>query len=71
MSLVGNERAKLLASALDLVSTVCITVGIATPLSGLLYGGRGLNGSLFAACYVWLVVTVGLHLAARRARSGD
>ncbi len=52
MNLVDNEQTKLLAGALDRVSIVCVTVGIATPLSGLLGSANGLSVSLVAACYI-------------------
>jgi hypothetical protein len=35
MNLVRNEQTKLLAGALDRLSTVCVTVGVAAPLSNL------------------------------------
>ena len=66
MSLVGNERTKLLAAALDRVSTVCITVGIAAPVSSFVYSSNVPASSLIAACYIWLLIALGLHLAARR-----
>jgi hypothetical protein len=34
MSLIENERTKLLATALNTAATSCFTVGIATPLAG-------------------------------------
>lgn len=37
MSLIDNEQTKLLANALDRASTACFTVGIATPIAGLVY----------------------------------
>jgi hypothetical protein len=37
MSLIDNERTKLLANALDRASTACFTVGILTPAAGYLY----------------------------------
>ena len=66
---VHNERAKLLANALDRASTACLTVGIATPIASYLYclGRAGLEPwFLFAACYVWLCAAFGLHWVARR-----
>jgi hypothetical protein len=57
----------LLASALDRASTVCLTVGVATPVAGLLYGVSPHIGpvTLIALFGDWLAVAVGLHLAAR------
>jgi hypothetical protein len=66
MSLVWNERTKLLAGSLDRASTVCITVGIATPVSAFMYGSGLGPGTLAAACYVWLTAAFLLHLAGRR-----
>ncbi|MBV8401027.1 MAG: hypothetical protein JOZ17_20185 [Acetobacteraceae bacterium] len=68
MSLVRNERLKLLANALDRASTACVTVGIVTPVAGLVYGliPHVSALALAAACFVWLFVAVSLHLAARR-----
>lgn len=43
MSVIDNERTKLLANALDRASTACFTVGVATPLAGYLYGVRGIS----------------------------
>jgi hypothetical protein len=37
VSLIFNERQKLLANNFDRMSTACFTVGIATPLAGYLY----------------------------------
>jgi hypothetical protein len=38
MSLVHNERLKLLANAFDRASTACFTIGVVTPVAGLIYG---------------------------------
>jgi len=65
MDTVRIERTKLLASALDRVSTVCITVGIATPLSAFVFGSNVLGNVLVAACYLWLLAAAGFHLAAQ------
>ncbi len=65
MSLVENERTKLTAGWLDRASTVCLAVGIATPVSGLVAGSQGLSASLIVTCYGWLIAAVGLHLVAR------
>ena len=66
MSLIGNERTKLLAGALDRASTVCVTVGVAAPVSSFVYGSNVPASSLIAACYIWFLIALGLHLAARR-----
>ena len=71
MSVVHNERTKLLANALDRASTACFTVGIATPVAGYVYNiaglREGLPGIVLAFGVVgWFVVGVGLHMLARR-----
>jgi hypothetical protein len=66
VNLIRNERTKLLAAALDRVSTLCVAAGIVPPLSGFIYGGRGLSLSTVAACYIWLLAAVALHLGAQR-----
>lgn len=69
MSLVHNERTKLLANALDRASTACLTVGVLGPSAAALYGISGgasiivpliAIGSLF-----WLAASAVLHWLAR------
>jgi hypothetical protein len=65
VSLVENERTKLLAGALDRVSTTCVTVGVAGLAAGVFYGLSGIGiWYLVAACYVWISVAISLHLFA-------
>ena len=75
MTLIRNERTKLLANALDRASTACFTVGIATPVAGYIYNISSLRESL----PVWTMITGGigwisacvlLHLLARRPLGG-
>jgi hypothetical protein len=67
MSLVGNERIKLMANALDRVSTVCLTVGFAAPIGNWMCGGMQVSlPHLLAGGYVWICVAAGLNNAARR-----
>jgi hypothetical protein len=66
MYLVENEQKKLLASALDRVSTICVTVGVAAPVAGVFYGLSKIETwQLLAACPAWISAAVGLHLFAR------
>ena len=65
MSLIQNERTKLLAGALDRASTVCLGVGVAPLIAGLAMGAQGVSATLVVTCYGWFVAAVGLHLAAR------
>jgi hypothetical protein len=69
VSLVGNERTKLLAGALDRLSTACLTIGVVTPAAGLIYGfvGRFVASGWFlvVAGAMWSGSAVALHLVAR------
>src|SRR5687768_12081512 len=70
MSLVRNERWKLLANALDRASTACIAVGVFGPAVAALYdlgGASAMAGGLFgvAASAFWLVAAVVLHFLAQ------
>jgi hypothetical protein len=67
VSLIGNERTKLTANALDRFSTVCLTVGVAAPLGSWLYRGNIVSvPRLLVCCYVWFFAAGGLHSLARR-----
>jgi hypothetical protein len=66
VSLIGNERTKLTANALDRFSTVCLTVGVAAPLGSWLYGGSAISIlHVMAGGYVWICVAAGVHSVAR------
>jgi uncharacterized membrane protein YhdT len=75
MSLIENERTKLLATALNTAATSCFTVGIATPLAGYLYNVSGFRSqvapwelALGVGC--WLIAaglpTLGSEAGARK-----
>lgn len=74
MSLIDNERTKLLANALDRASTACFTVGVATPLAGYLYGVISFAAPIgYWLAFVaagWLGIATALHLWARRILKG-
>ena len=75
MTLVHNERTKLLANALDRTSTACLTVGVLGPAAATLYNLGGTTGRshdmlLIAGSLAWLVATTALHLLARRVLGG-
>ncbi len=75
MSLIENERTKLLANSFDRASTACFTVGIATPLAGYLYGVLSFSAVvdrfwLAFTAISWLFATIALHLIARRLLKG-
>ena len=70
MSLVFNERTKLLATALNTAATSCVTIGIATPIAGYIYDVGNMQatlrpGLLLLAALGWLSAAVLLHLIAR------
>ena len=68
---INNERIKLIANALDRISSTCITVGIATPLAGYLYNVGNFGATLgllrLTTCVTgWLLAAIALHSLARR-----
>jgi hypothetical protein len=72
MTLVANERTKLLANALDRASTACLTVGVLAPVAAATYqmGGAVLGVDLTLAVVggvSWLIGAAMLHLFAQRA----
>lgn len=75
VSVIHNERTKLLANALDRATTVCLTVGIATPFAGFLYnfgdfGAAPSPAALGVGMGGWLLGATLLHLMARRVLEG-
>ena len=75
MSLIDNERTKLLANALDRASTACFTVGIITPFAGYAYGFIDFSVSTqdlwpLVPALGWLMPAIALHLFARRVMGG-
>jgi hypothetical protein len=71
MSLIANERTKLLAGNVDRASTACFTIGVLTPIAGFAYNINALQNSLPVLVLVigvicWLLAAILLHLAARR-----
>lgn len=75
MTLIRNERTKLLANALDRASTACFTVGIATPVAGYIYNISKLRDSLPGWVMItggigWISACLALHLMARRTLGG-
>ena len=72
MSLVHNERTKLLANALDRASTACLTVGVLAPVAAALYSMGNMSPSwvLILTTLSWLAAAAVLHYAARRALGG-
>ncbi|MGN6682630.1 MAG: hypothetical protein ACTHKD_01315 [Devosia sp.] len=72
-NLVWNERLKLLANALDRLSTGCFSVGGITPFAALVFANQpsGLSALQFAvATACWILFGFGLHLLAQEALKG-
>lgn len=68
MSLVENERTKLLAAALNNTAVATVVTGIIGPAVGASYGlsATGANGWWFLLGAVWFLVGIGLHYSAQR-----
>jgi hypothetical protein len=68
MSLVGNERIKLLAGALNNTAVATIVAGILGPAAGMSYGlyGTGANRWWFIVGAIWFLVGIGLHYSAQQ-----
>ncbi len=69
-TLIHNERTKLLASALDRISTTFVTTGIATPIVGRLLGLTQISlPSLFYTdmFVIFALLALLFHLSARHA----
>ncbi|SFB48660.1 hypothetical protein SAMN03159496_04201 [Rhizobium sp. NFR07] len=72
MTLVHNERTKLLANSLDRLSTACVAAGFIAPAVSLSNGAMSFSISLSTAIstVAWLLGALILHLSARRALGG-
>jgi hypothetical protein len=67
-NLIHNERAKLIANALDRASTACFTTGILVPTAAAILGQSTVAlDYLCAAVGFWAVPGTILHIEARRA----
>jgi hypothetical protein len=67
MSLIHNERTKLLANALDRASTACLTVGVFAPIAAALYSVNNYVsvGIFLIGAVVWIFSALVLHISAR------
>lgn len=77
MTLVHNERTKLLANSLDRLSTACVAAGFIAPAVSLSAGSLsagslslGISLSTAISTMAWLLGALILHLSARRALGG-
>ncbi|PWE56751.1 hypothetical protein DEM27_10335 [Metarhizobium album] len=68
MSLIHNERTKLLANALDRASTACLTVGVFAPIAAALYSATSSISAtpvFIVGAVCWIFTAVVLHISAR------
>ncbi|MDQ1198914.1 hypothetical protein QE435_004624 [Rhizobium sp. SORGH_AS 787] len=66
MSLVHNERTKLLANSIDRLSTACIAAGFIAPAVSLANGaGLTISWGIVVSTLTWLLAALLLHLGAR------
>jgi hypothetical protein len=72
VSLIANERTKLLAGFLNGIGTAMVGAGVIVPLVAFTYGIPGAAPGpalgLIGSC--WLLAGLGLHLLARRLLGG-
>ena len=69
MSLIHNERVKLLALAFNTAATSAFTVGVLAPVAAAFYDfGPTREGAktVVVGAVLWIVAAVMLHLAGRR-----
>lgn len=74
MSLIHNERVKLLANVLNGAATSSFAVGVLAPIAAAFYSVAGTPRvslvSIIAGAVIWLLLAIALHLAARRVLGG-
>ena len=69
MSLIHNERTKLLALAFNAAATSAFTVGVLAPVAAAFYDlgtSRPAPKAVILGAFLWLGASVVLHMAARR-----
>lgn len=68
MSLIHNERTKLTAAWLNTLAGAAAAGGVIAPLAAVFYGVANAPvgvRALLAGVAIWLLVGIGLHIAAR------
>jgi len=67
MSLIQNERTKLLASALNTAATSSFAIGVIAPMAAVFYNVNQPPPilALLLGIVLWFTAAIGLHLAAR------
>ena len=69
MSLIHNERTKLLALAFNSAATSAFTIGVLAPVAATFYElgtSRQPPEAVILGAFLWIGASVVLHLAARR-----
>ena len=69
MSLIHNERTKLMATAINSVAVSCFTVGVLAPTAAAFYnvGSASVPQSLIVlGALIWIFAALTLHLSANR-----
>ena len=69
MSLIHNERTKLLALAFNTAATSAFTVGVLAPVAAAFYDlgtSHAAPRAVILGAFLWIGASVVLHLAARR-----
>ena len=69
MSLIHNERVKLLALAFNTAATSAFTVGVLAPVAAAFYDfgpSRDAPRTVILGALLWIAAAVMLHLAGRR-----
>jgi hypothetical protein len=64
MTVIYNERTKLLANSIDRASTSCVTVGVFAPGAAAIYtvSGTVVSSSIFLiGTAIWLFAAIALH----------
>jgi hypothetical protein len=74
VSLIHNERTKLLATALNSAAGSSFAVGVLAPIAAAFYSVSGTSsiglGTIIIGVVIWLFTAAALHLAARRVLGG-
>ncbi|HXD46895.1 MAG TPA: hypothetical protein VN655_17355 [Pseudolabrys sp.] len=66
MSLIENERTKLLATALNNTAVATVVTAVIGPIAGFFYGLPTVSSRWwFLFWLLWLLVGIGLHLSAQ------
>jgi hypothetical protein len=65
MHVVHNERVKLAANLLNIAANGCFVVGIAAPVTGVIFGQLPRLGPVVAGALIWFSIVCVLHTSAQ------